>query len=491
MISRAPRLAPSTIRRPRLEEWLGRFKGVPVRFLIAPPGFGKTTALVSYLRHSTSKGLYCSLAANVTAAGVWAAVGRAMQARGGCSSHDELVRVLGKAAPLELALDCEGVPDGGGVGAIARLIDEVPEGVSLLIACRSRAAFDAGRLVTRGMASLCDAERLAFDAAEIAHLAHACGVPFAHGDVPRLLELTDGWPQVVSGALRKAAEDGCRLSGAFENWRKRHGHLFNEFIASQLEGAPDIHAALVRKLMRGQRYDDRQPLQMLEAEGLFVIHDANDYRPLRALTRVDVQYLSRPRAQAHHPLEVRLFGWFHAAIDGREVKWIRRRDQQIFKYLALKAGGSASRAELSDVFWPGGEKQLVSQSLRTACSNIRKAIAHIVGFDAVNAYFDVAGDVTLNFANVVVDVHGFTAFANDGDEEYERGEPRIAYAHYRRAKAICRDNLLIGDVQEPWVAALSAPLQARRRSIEERLTESKPGIAVRASFASGARLAAV
>jgi ATP/maltotriose-dependent transcriptional regulator MalT len=112
----------------------------------APPGFGKTTALVNYLRHLTSKEIYCSLASEADAAGVW-------------------------AAPLELTLDCEGVPDSGGVLAIMHLMDEAPEGVSLRIACRSRAAFDAGRLVTRGMASLCDAERLAFDAAQVAYLA--------------------------------------------------------------------------------------------------------------------------------------------------------------------------------------------------------------------------------------------------------------------------------------------------------------------------------
>ena len=69
-----------------------------------------------------------------------------------------------------------------------------------------------------------------------------------------------------------------------------------------------------------------------------------------------------------------MLGWFRAEINGRPIKWIRHRDQQIFKYVALKSSGRASRAELTELFWPGGEKELASQCLRTALSNIRKAI---------------------------------------------------------------------------------------------------------------------
>ena len=176
MIIHGPRLAPTTIRRPRVEDWLGRFSSAPVRLLIAPPGFGKTTALVSYLRHTSTTGLYCSLMSGTTASGVRSAIARALQVPGGNASFEDLLQALAAAGPLELALDCEGIPDASGVSEILRLINEAPEGVSLLIATRSRAAFDAGRLVTRGLASLCDVERLAFDAAEVAQLARACGI---------------------------------------------------------------------------------------------------------------------------------------------------------------------------------------------------------------------------------------------------------------------------------------------------------------------------
>src|ERR1700722_8135384 len=51
------RLGPTIVRRQALEDWLRRFKNVPVRFLIAPPGFGKTMVILGYLRHCAIKRL--------------------------------------------------------------------------------------------------------------------------------------------------------------------------------------------------------------------------------------------------------------------------------------------------------------------------------------------------------------------------------------------------------------------------------------------------
>lgn len=285
MNSKLPRLGPSIVRRARLEEWLGRFKSVPVRFLVAPPGFGKTMAILGYLQHCTPHGKYSVVAASSNAQAVWAGIARALDPELELQSHDDVVAALASRAPLELALDCEAIPDTEGIDAIMALIEDLPNDVSLLIACRSRASFQVGRLVAQGTASLCDAERLAFDATGIRHLAETLEVPHSHADVLRMLEVTDGWPHVVSSALRKAAEDSCGLSQAFENWRLRHGHLFNEFIADALKHVSEEDSDLVFKLMSGSYLDDRQQLQSLEEQGLFVVHTPDGYRPLRALSR--------------------------------------------------------------------------------------------------------------------------------------------------------------------------------------------------------------
>lgn len=477
MISYAPRLAPSVIRRQRLEDWIGRFNGVPVRFLIGPAGFGKTTAVVGYLRTSQTKGLYCTLRSGATAADVWACIGAAIQAECelgevAAGSHEDALRALDACAPVELAIDCSGSPDADGVAAIARLIAELPDGVALLIAGRSRSTFDVGSLIAQGMASLCDAERLAFDAAEVRHLAEACNVPYTPADVSKLLEASDGWPLVVSGAMRKAAEDGCDLAGALENWRDRYGHFFTEYVAAALESAPESEAAVVRQLMAGSACRDDGKLEALEMEGLFVVHDARGYRPLRALSRMRASRHAVPsRASSVTPLHVRMFGRFQTDLDQRPIEWVRRRDQQIFKFLALSRTGSVSRAELTQTFWPNAEKHLVAQSLRTACCNIRKAIANAAGNDNVDEYFLADGDVSLNLNNVIVDVRRFIAHANDGDAQFERDEWRAAYAHYRTAEQLYAGSLLLGDAVEPWFAAQGSMLDERNITVLERLAE--------------------
>ena len=178
MNRRMPRQGPTIVRRARIEEWLERFKGAPVRFLMAPPGFGKTMALLDYLRHRAKNGYYCALAAGATKEAVWSELAGVLGEDAGFASQEELLQALTARAPLELAIDCAAVPAADGVAAILRLVEEVPEGVSLLIACRSRAAFQVRDLVSRGLAALCDAERLAFCADEIRHLSETCGVRF-------------------------------------------------------------------------------------------------------------------------------------------------------------------------------------------------------------------------------------------------------------------------------------------------------------------------
>lgn len=465
-----PRLGPSIVRRQGLEDWLGRFKSVPVRFLVAPPGFGKTMALLGYLRHCENRGLYCSLPPDATPEIIWAAIAKALEVDE-LASHDALVRNLAACAPLELALDCEDVPDAEGISAVLALIDDLPDDVSLLIASRSRVAFQVGRFVSQGAAVLCDAERLAFDAAGIRHVAETLSVSFTHADVLRMLEATDGWPQVVSGALRKAAEDNVSLGQAFEHWRMRHGHLFNEFVAGALAHVSETEADLVLKLMSGSHLDDRLQLQSLEEQGLFVIHTPDGYRPLRALSRSRLYDRYGRKVAPATPMQVRLFGWFLAEIDRQPIEWVRRRDRQIFKYVALQPNGSVSRAELGSVFWPGAERHLVAQSLRTACSNIRKAIAQIVGFKQVESYFRAGDELSIDLDNVIVDVNRFVMHANDADEQYNRHELRAAYAHYRSAARVYRGDLLIGDAHEPWVAKLDAALKQRHVMLLERIAE--------------------
>jgi hypothetical protein len=466
-----PRLGPSIVRRRALEDWLSRFKNVPVRFLVAPPGFGKTVALLGYLRHCATDAVYCALPAGAGADTIWSCIGRALESKSECRSNADVVRALAERAPLEIALDCKDVPGEDGVAAVLRLLEQLPDEVSLLIACRSRVAFNVRRFVAEASAVLCDAERLAFDAAEIRHVAETCGVPFTHLDISRMLDVTDGWPQVVSSAVRKAAEDSCGLAQAFENWRARHGHFFNEFVAWTRTNVAQREADLLRRLVDGSQLDEREDLQRLEEQGLFVIHTASGFRPLRALAQ-SRRYDRCSATRIAKAMHVNVLGWFEAAVDGTPIEWVRRRDRQIFKYIALQPNGRASRAQVTEIFWPDVPSDLAGKSLRTACSNIRKAIAKIVGIDRVDAYFRVREEISLDLKNTIVDANRFAAHAADGDDQFLRGQLRSAAAHYRKALALYRGDLLIADVREAWVSSLEVQLKERLAAVRARLAEA-------------------
>ena len=141
------------------------------------------------------------------------------------------------------------------------------------------------------------------------------------------------------------------------------------------------------------------------------------------------------------------------------------------------ARAASSRAQkLGEVFWPGSERHLVSQSLRSACSNIRKAIAQLTGFDQVESYFRTTNqEVSIDLDNVMIDVKSFVAHATDGDSQYERGDMQAALVHYRNAEGFYSGALLIGDANEPWVAEQAARVGAAPGSrCQKRLAEN-PG----------------
>jgi DNA-binding SARP family transcriptional activator len=164
-----------------------------------------------------------------------------------------------------------------------------------------------------------------------------------------------------------------------------------------------------------------------------------------------------------------MFGRFEAAIDGRRIEWIRRREAQLFKYLLLKPNGGATRAELRSVFWPEGDYHLATQSLRTASSNIRKALAAIVGYANVDRYFSSRGDIAVNLERAVVDVRRFAAHVTDGDAEYERGNDSEALAHYRAAESLYGGDLLSGEYPEAWYAPRTEMYKVMYGRVLERL----------------------
>lgn len=471
----------------RLERRLASSEGPPVKLLVAPPGSGKTT-LALLLLAQAPLGAYCAMPRHASTQAFVEALCAAIGTAAVGSFGEFLVRLKAAAvAPLELVVD--DIHRGGedARALLSSLVEELPENVSLICATRSREAVDAKQWIARGFASFTDARRLAFDASEVAALCDACGVSYSHPDIARLLDESDGWPVVVSGAVRAAAEDERSLSEAYERWRSRLGQMFLEFVLAEADDARPEDIARLKSLIAGGALDP-SALQRLETQGLFVYNDngaPHPYKPLQHTRSAPIH------VETSIPMVVRMLGRFSAAIHNRDIEWVRKRDQQIVKFLLLRKGASATRAELAEMFWPRVEKQLAAQSVRTACSNIRKAIASVVGYDRVENYFRAGTTISVDLSNVVTDVGRFTAHASAGDAAYEAGNVEEAIAHYKAAEKIYAGRLYDEDAVEQWFAKAASELEDRLGTILERLAEdayAKGDLKHAAEFAYRAKL---
>lgn len=470
----AVRLAPKTLRRNRLERWLANQANVPVRFLVAPPGFGKTTLLVQYLGASERTGAYCLVEPGMMPAQFFTALAAALKIQKVPKSYVDLLvalRAVASRQPLELAIDDAAMGHAETVELLKKLVENLPDGMTLIYAVDSREALSTSRWMAAGVAAVADARRLAFDRTEVSLLADAMGVSYTHADVARLLEESDGWAIVVSGAIRAAAEDERSLHDAYDQWRNAYGEIFLDYIVADAERAGDEDRALVHSLINGIEIADPNALRRLETQGLFVINDGTGVRALRAVQQA--RAVPTKGVDTSVPMVVRMLGRFGVAIAGRNVDWVRRRDQQIIKFLLLRPGATATRQELATLFWPGANRQLAMQSVRTACSNIRKAIAGAVGYARVDRYFRASDNVVVvDLSNVVTDVGRFTAHAMAGDASYDRGELEDAMTHYEAAEKIYAGRLLEDDAPESWFASQTTALDERFAVVLERLAEA-------------------
>src|SRR5579864_3117878 len=153
-----PRVAPSTVRRTRLERWLATHVAVPLRLLIAPAGSGKTTLLLKYLPNSTVDVAYCALPQNASATALYEALTGALSLPRVPGSYDELVIALRAAivGPAELAIDDVDNAAPETASQLRRLVEDAPEQLTFIFTSRSREALDAKTWIARGLAVLCD-----------------------------------------------------------------------------------------------------------------------------------------------------------------------------------------------------------------------------------------------------------------------------------------------------------------------------------------------
>lgn len=469
-----PRLSPLTIRRPRLERWLHAYADTPVRLIVAPAGFGKTSLLLTYAAEAEGDVAYCALTPGCDVQTLRMEIVRALNGGKSPRTYEAFVALVNgsPAHCRQIIIDDADNAAPEAVGELLRLVDDVAENVTLIYAARSRERIGARRITARGIAVACDARMLAFDGEETARYAEACSASTTDLDVRRLVEETDGWAIPLCGAVRVAAAEGTALLVGYERWRAQSSMFLHELISAELQRVEEPDRALFLDLLNGTAPVQTERLYDLASRGLYVYDNgAGEVRLHRALGRAGRVAAQAGPERSMPPLKVRMLRSFDAAIGGRAISWVRRRDQQIVKYLLLKPDGRASRAEIVSVFWNGTDRHLATQSVRTACSTIRKAIAAIVGHSDVDRYFRTSPDLQIDLANVVCDARRFLAHVNDADAAYSGGDADSAAMHYRAAEKLYDGGLLEFEAAEPWFSAQAHALHERFVIVLERLAD--------------------
>ncbi|TAM56278.1 hypothetical protein EPN52_14265 [bacterium] len=470
-----PRLYPATIERPRIARWFDGHNRLPMRLVVAPPGWGKTTALAAYARQE-QRAVYHRLSQDQNAAACCAGIAAAAGLQAAPGGARELLEALGTLLPLTLLLDDVQLACPQVQSLVDTLLLAAPAELGIVAASRSRTAIAVDRWVTEGIAAQLGPAELAFDQREVAQLALRLGVRASETGVVRLLRHTEGWPIAVAGSLRVASALRLSIEDAYDAWRRDNGSALRDFVSGELARTGSWAEADMRRLLAEPGAQSREPYaQRLEREGLFVRGSAGVARlqavVANALAPSDEQPSATAPEEELAPLCARLFGPFDARIGVREIAWVRRRDQRIVQYLLLRPDCSATREELITTFWPDAGAAAATQSLRTAASNIRKAISALVGAANVERYFCSRGEVALRVHSLAVDVRQFRAHVGDGDHEYEAGHTERALTRYRAAEVLYQGDLLTDELDDAWLAARRENLRALFAHVLERITE--------------------
>jgi DNA-binding SARP family transcriptional activator len=450
-----PRSALDRIERPRLAAWFTDTRHAAVRLVCAPVGSGKTCAVQQYADAQGGSTGYVRIPAGAGAAAL-----RGILAQRG--------------AFAELILDDVDRADPDGYRA---LLDDITDGlteVRLVLVGRSRRRLHGHALVARGLAIACDPALLAFNAEETAALATLMRVLYDGQDVAQLLHDTEGWALATQWLVRDAAEGGRTLNDAFARWRERNGHLLMELVEQEGCYEATARAAFCGSIGdAGTGWACSQPeAEEFEQLGLPIVRTRSGLRPYRILNR-----LARPAVAEHVTMAVtpmmfvNVFGRFRCEIGGRPIAFARRRDQQVFSYVALAPDCRTSRDDLLDAFWPGINRTIAAQGLRTTLSRIRRAIADVGPAVDPERYFETTGEVRINARTVAIDVHRFVDHVEQARLDEARGSVEGAKHHYRLAQRIYVDRLLASEASEPCLDEHARYFERLHVEVLTRVTE--------------------
>jgi hypothetical protein len=468
-----PKLTPTTVRRRSIENWFAFQRDTPLRYVYGPTGSGKTTVTLLHGRLARHAVAFVSMPSAGTSDALLAALNEVFDS---CATDiGDVPRLFVRHERFELVIaDVDNANDEVRE-FLTRLPSNVPPNVTLTYLARARGVVDMVALTTKGIGAPLDRKLLAFSQAEAAELCEAFNVSYTPADINQLIYASEGWAFAVTGSIRDAAADGRELRGALTRWQDQHRRLIEELLTRSVAGLPPGEAEAAQRIYAGENPTAEPAYARLHDLGLLLSFSDDDLRPLRAVIptslKRDVSVDMIAPAVNVSMATMEMFGQFEMVIDGRKVEWCRRRDRQIVEYLALQLDTSATRHNIISTFWPNTDAQLAGQSLRTACSTIRRAIAQCVGYDRVHYYFTAGRALRLNTDNLSISSLRLRGHMREAEEVAGDFSDAAAQAHYRAVSRIYRGRLLDSEGTEPWFRAEREAYSELAADAAERLVD--------------------
>lgn len=260
-----PRPSRPPVHRPRLVERLAGALQSRLVLVSAPPGFGKTTAILDWINASKVRAAWLSLdaagndparfLASLSAAALALVPAESETAEDQPETVDPISAIaeLGEVLvacrePSVLVLDDYHVITARDVHrAMGLLLDRLPPAVHVVIATRADPALPLARLRARGELLEIRADTLRFTPDEArTFFAERAGLDLSDEDLRVLVARTEGWPAVLQLAGLALAGRGD-LAEAVRSFAAAHRFVLDYVVEEVLAGIPDDTARFLHR----------------------------------------------------------------------------------------------------------------------------------------------------------------------------------------------------------------------------------------------------
>jgi LuxR family maltose regulon positive regulatory protein len=387
----APRLRGALVPRPRLSALMDAGAEATLTLVSAPPGFGKTTVLASWLArasteprtvafvsldgsdsHAASFWLYVVTALASVAHGVGASV-LPLLAAGQPATRTLLTAVLNEVgaqpSEVDLILDDYHLADGPEVAeGMTFLLDHTPPNLHVVVSTRADPNLPLARLRARGELVEIRARDLRFTTAETAtYLTDVAGLPVAPAEVSALESRTEGWAaalQLAALSMQGRDDVGDFIAGFTGTDRYVVDYLMDEVLSRQSAEVRDfLERTSILDLLGGglcdavlERTGSKGMLERLERANLFLVpldDQRSWYRYHHLFADVLQAHLRSERPDLVPGLHRRASRWYDGI--GEPVPAVRH---------ALAAGDLDRAADLVETATPALRRERKEATLR-------------------------------------------------------------------------------------------------------------------------------